>query len=152
MQEFITDPTVYLWLKALHLIAVMSWMAGLLYLPRLYVYHVKAVRGSELSETLKVMERRLLRFIMNPAMIITWILGLAMLIGNAQFLMVGQGWMHAKLLLVILLSGVHGMLSKFRKDFESDQNTQSEKFYRILNEAPTALMIIIVILAVVEPF
>jgi len=152
MTEFITDPTVYLWIKALHLIAVISWMAGMLYLPRLFVYHVSAAKGSELSETLKTMERRLLRYIMTPAMIVTWVLGLIMLIGNFEFLMTGQGWMHAKLLLVILMSGVHGMFSKFRKDFETDNNQKSEKFYRLINEAPTVLMIIIVILAVVEPF
>lgn len=152
MQEFITDPTVYLWVKSLHIIAVIAWMAGMLYLPRLFVYHVKATKGSELSETLKIMERRLMRFIINPAMIVTWILGLTMLIANFEFLMSGQGWMHVKLLLVFLMSGVHGMLSKFRKDFERDENTKSEKFYRILNEGPTILMILIVILAVVEPF
>jgi len=150
MGQFILD--YYDWFKAFHLIAVMSWMAGLLYLPRLYVYHVSAKKSSDLSETLKTMERRLLRFIMNPAMIITWILGLALLLSNFEFLMSGQGWMHAKLLLVILMSGVHGMLSKFRKDFERDDNQKSEKFYRVLNEAPTVLMIAIVILAVAEPF
>ncbi len=140
----------YLWIKSLHLIAVMSWMAGMLYLPRLYVYHVRATKGSELSETLKEMERKLLRFIMNPAMIITWIFGLMMIWANPTLMQ--QGWMHGKLLLVILMSVLHMVFSKWRKNFAADENTKSEKFYRWWNEAPTLLMVIIVILAVAEPF
>ena len=141
----------YLWIKAIHLIAVMSWVAGLLYLPRLYVYHVKAAKGSELSETLKIMERRLLRFIMNPAMIVTWILGLTMIAVNTS-VMTSGGWMHAKMLLVVLMSATHMAMAVWRKKFERDENTKSEKFYRVWNEVPTVLMIIIVILVIVKPF
>lgn len=148
MQEFILNN--YLWFKAFHLIAVISWMAGMLYLPRLFVYHVNAKKGSDLSETLKVMERRLLRFIMNPAMIITWALGLLLIWSNGALM--EQGWMHAKLTLVILMSVLHMVFSKWRKNFAADQNTKTAKFYKIWNEAPTLLMIIIVILVVVQPF
>lgn len=149
MQDLIMNN--YNWFKALHIIAVMSWMAGMLYLPRLFVYHVDAKKGSDLSETLKTMERRLLRYIINPAMIVTWVLGLLMLWANWDFIMSGA-WMHAKLTLVILLSAVHGMFSKWRKSFERDENVKSAKFFRIWNEAPTVIMILVVILAVVEPF
>lgn len=141
----------YEWFKALHLIAVISWMAGMLYLPRLYVYHAGAEVGSELSETLKVMERRLLRFIMNPALILTWAFAILMIAANSETLM-AQGWIHVKLTLVIALSGIHGVFSKWRKVFERDENIKSAKFYKIWNEVPTILMIIIVILAVVKPF
>jgi protoporphyrinogen IX oxidase len=149
MQDFLT--THYLWFKALHLIAVISWMAGIFYLPRLYVYHADAEKGSELSETLKIMERKLLRIIMNPAMIAAWILGLLMLHANAE-LMAGQGWMHAKLLLVLGMSGFHGYLAYTRKVFLRDGNRKPHGFYRKINEIPTLLMIAIVILAVVKPF
>jgi putative membrane protein len=149
MSDFILSN--YEWFKALHIIAVISWMAGMLYLPRLYVYHAGAEVGSELSETLKIMERRLLRFIMNPALILTWIFAILMIIANADSLM-AQGWIHVKLTLVIALSGIHGVFSKWRKVFERDENTKSAKFYKIWNEAPTVMMIIIVILAVVKPF
>lgn len=149
MQDFLL--TYYDWLRAFHLIAVMSWMAGMLYLPRLFVYHAEAKAGSDQSETFKIMERRLFRFIMNPAMMMSWVFGLAMLYANPA-LMEGQGWMHAKLLFVVLMSGVHGVLSKCVKRFANDENEKSSKYYRILNEVPTVLMIGIVILAVVEPF
>lgn len=149
MQEFLSMN--YEWLRALHIISVIAWMAGLLYLPRLFVYHAKAEKGSELSETLKIMEKRLLRFIMNPAMIVSWILGLTMLYANPG-MMEGQGWMHLKLTLVIVLSGIHGFMAKHRKTFERDENEKSDKYFRVLNEVPTALMIIIVISAVVQPF
>lgn len=148
MQDFILNN--YLWFKSLHLIAVISWMAGMLYLPRLFVYHVGAKKGSDLSETLKVMERRLLRFIMNPAMIITWIIGLLLLWSNPAIM--EQGWMHAKLTLVILMSILHMVFSKWRKTFAADQNKKSAKFYKIWNEGPTVLMIIIVVLVLVKPF
>lgn len=148
MQDFIL--THYLWFKSFHIIAFVAWMAGLLYLPRLFVYHVGAKKGSDLSETLKVMEHRLLRFIMNPAMIVTWVIGLTMLYGNSALM--EQGWMHAKLTLVILLSVLHMMFAKWRKTFAADQNVRDAKFYKIWNEGPTVLMIIIVILAVAEPF
>ncbi len=141
----------YLYLKAFHIIAVIAWMAGLLYLPRLFVYHAEAEVGSPVSETFKVMERRLLRIIMTPAMIVAWGLGLTMLWVNPGIL-VGQGWMHGKLLLVVLMSGAHGMQSKWRREFEADKNTRPAGFYRIMNEVPTAFMILIVLLAVVKPF
>ncbi len=149
MQDFLTAH--YLWLKSFHLIAMISWMAGIFYLPRLYVYHAEAEKGSELSETFKIMERKLLKIIMNPAMIATWVLGLLMLHANPE-IMSGQGWMHAKLTLVLLMSGFHGYLARTRKVFLRDENKKSHKFYRKINEVPTLLMIAIVILAVTKPF
>lgn len=141
---------MYEWLKALHLIAVIAWMAGMLYLPRLFVYHAAAAHGSELSETFKVMEQRLLRLIMNPAMIATFILGIWMLAENPALLR--EPFMHAKLTLVLLMTGVHGWLAKLLRDFAADANRHSQKFYRVLNEVPTVLMIGIVILIIVRPF
>ena len=138
-----------LWAKALHVIAVMSWMAGLLYLPRLFVYHVDAEVGSELSETLKVMERRLLRIIMTPAMIVAWIAGL--LIGYAQNLLF-EPWFMVKFVAVVLLSAAHMGMAKYRRDFEVDLRLRSAKFFRIYNEVPTLLMILVVGLVVVRPF
>ena len=149
MTDFILNH--YNWVKALHVIAVMAWMAGLLYLPRLFVYHAGAAAGSELSETLKIMERRLLRYIMNPAMIAAWIFGGLMLWANWGGLM-AQGWMHAKLTAVILMTIVHHLYARWRKEFAADANTRPAKFYKIWNEVPTALMILIVIFAVAEPF
>lgn len=142
----------YSYVKAFHLIAVISWLAGMLYLPRLYVYHVAATPGSELSETLKVMEHRLLRYIINPAMGATWILGLILIFAFDIIDFSTDIWLHVKLMLVVALSAFHGMLSKWRKEFAADQNTRSAKFYRIANEVPTILMIIIVILVIVKPF
>ncbi len=143
---------LYLYVKALHVIAVIAWMAGMLYLPRLYVYHVGAKPGSELSETLKVMERRLLRVIINPAMIATWILGLTLIFGFNVIDLATAGWLHVKIALVILLSVFHMMLSRWRRDFAADRNAKSARFYRIANEIPTLLLIFIVILVVVKPF
>jgi len=137
------------WLKAFHIIAVIAWMAGMLYLPRLFVYHSAADVGSIQSETFKVMERRLLRAIMTPAMIATWLLGLWLAYQGGWF---KAPWLHAKFLLVFLLSGVHGMLSRYVKDFAADKRRKSAKFFRIINEVPTVLMILIVILVVVKPF
>ena len=141
----------YLWIKALHIISVIAWMAGLLYLPRLFVYHAEAVAGSELSETLKIMERRLLKFIMNPAMISSFVFGgvLVMNLGAGAW---DQGWLHAKLLFVIGLAAAHMAMGRWRRDFVEDKNIRTGKFYRILNEVPTVLMIGIVILVVVQPF
>ncbi|MQP66691.1 protoporphyrinogen oxidase HemJ [Niveispirillum sp. SYP-B3756] len=141
----------YLWIKALHVISVIAWMAAQLYLPRLFVYHCEAPAGSPQSETFKVMERRLLKAIMNPAMIATWIFGIGMIALNPDLLK-GQGWLHAKLTLVLVLSGVHGVLSKYVRVFAKDANTKPQKFFRILNEVPTLLMIGIVILVIVRPF
>ena len=138
-----------LWLKAFHIIAVIAWMAGMLYLPRLMVYHCEAEPGSKQSETFKVMERRLLRIIINPAMIASWVLGLWLAWRGGYFL---AGWLHLKLILALAMSGLHGLLARWVKDFAADRNTRSQKFYRIMNEFPTLLMIVIVILAVVKPF
>jgi putative membrane protein len=140
---------MYLWLKAFHIIAVISWMAGMLYLPRLFVYHCEAETGSRQSETFKTMEHRLLRFIMTPAMIVTWGLGLWLAWVGGLFT---TPWLHAKLALVILMSGAHGMMSRFVKDFAADSNRKSQKFYRIFNEVPTVLMILVVLLAVLKPW
>ena len=139
----------YLWLKALHLIAVMSWMAGLLYLPRLFVYHAIVEPGSVRAQTFKLMERRLLKAIMNPAMIVSWGLGLWMLHQNPSLLV--MPWMWVKLACVVLMTACHMVFARMRKMLEADQ-ALSEKAYRIWNEGPTILMIIIVIMAVVEPF
>jgi protoporphyrinogen IX oxidase len=140
---------LYLWLKAFHVIAVISWMAGMLYLPRLFVYHCDAEVGSRQSETFKVMERRLLRAIINPAMIAAWVLGL-WLAWNGGFLK--AGWLHGKLLLVLILSGMHGLLTRCVREFAEDRNVRSQKFYRVVNEVPAVLMIGIVILVIVKPF
>ena len=137
------------WVLVLHIISVISWMAGLLYLPRLFIYHVEAKRGSELSETFKTMERRLLRAIMTPAMIASWVFGLWLAYIIEAF---SEGWFHGKLLLVILMSVAHMAMARWRKDFEKDNNVRSAKYFRIANEVPTLLMIAIVVLVVVKPF
>lgn len=142
----------YLWFKSLHVIAVIAWMAGLLYLPRLFVYHADAPKGSALSETFKIMEYRLLRYIMAPASIATWVFGGLMLYANWDGIMQGAGWMHAKLLLVVLMTGLHHVFAKWRKVFARNENARPAKFYRVWNEAPTVLMIAIVILVIVKPF
>ena len=143
-----------LWVKALHVIAVIAWMAGMLYLPRLFVYHCAAETGSVQSETFKVMEQRLLRGIINPAMIATWVLGLwlAWLGPDSRYGWFASGWLWAKIILVLALSAVHGLLARWRKDFAQDRNRHSHKFYRIINEVPTVLMILIVLLVVLKPF
>jgi protoporphyrinogen IX oxidase len=140
---------LYLWLKALHVVAVIAWMAGMLYLPRLFVYHCDAPRGSIQSETFKIMERRLLKAIINPAMGATWVLGLILVWQGGW---IASGWLHAKLALVIAMSGLHGVLSRRLKEFAADANTRPARYYRILNEVPTVLMIGIVILVIVKPF
>jgi len=140
---------IYELLKAFHIIAVISWMAGMLYLPRLFVYHCDAEPGSKQSETFKVMEHRLLRYIINPAMMVAWVLGLWLAYESGFY---KSGWFHAKLALVLVLSGLHGWLSRWRKDFAVDRNRHSQKFYRIINEVPTILMALIVLLVVLKPF
>lgn len=140
---------MYLWIKALHVIAVISWMAGMLYLPRLFVYHCDAPAGSQQSETFKIMERRLLRAIMNPAMIVVWLSGIAIAFSGDW---VRAPWLHGKLVLVLLLSGVHGFLARCVKDFAADANRRSSGFFRVLNEVPTVFLIGVVILVVVKPF
>ena len=140
---------LYLWLKAFHVIAVIAWMAGMLYLPRLFVYHCEAPKGSIQSETFKIMERRLLKAIINPAMIVTWVLGLYLVWDGGWYT---SGWMHAKFALVLIMSGLHGVYVRRLKEFAADKNTRPAKYYRILNEVPTVLMIGIVILVIVKPF
>ena len=140
---------MYKWLLAFHIIAVIAWMAGLLYLPRLFVYHCDADVGSMQSETFKVMERRLLKAIINPAMIVTWLLGLWLAWKGGWF---AAPWLHVKLTLLLGMMGVHGILSKYVREFAADKRRKSSKFFRILNEIPTVLLIFIVILAVVKPF
>ena len=143
------------WVKALHIISVISWMAGLLYLPRLFVYHADAEIGSELSETFKIMERRLYRAIMTPAMIATWIFGLWMIFGYSTVSWDwtdGWGWVWIKGGLVILLSGFHSSLGRYLQDFKNDKNTKSNRFFRLINEVPTLIMIAIVIFVIVRPF
>jgi putative membrane protein len=139
------------YIKAFHVIAIIAWMAGLLYLPRLFVYHAGSVKGSEPSETLKVMEKRLLRYVTTPAMIASWIFGLVLAFSGVIDWK-ADGWFHAKLALVILLSAFHGACAKWTKDFALDRNRQDARFYRIMNEVPTLLMIGIVILVIVRPF
>lgn len=142
------DGSAYFWLKGFHIIAVIAWMAGLLYLPRLFVYHADAEPGSEFSEKLKIMERRLFKAIMNPAMIVSLLLGGALL-AYQDF---SDGWLHVKLVCIVGLMIMHMLMGKWRKDFETDKNERGHKFYRIANEVPTVLMIIIVLMAVVKPF
>jgi protoporphyrinogen IX oxidase len=145
---------MYQWIKAFHIIAVIAWMAGMLYLPRLFVYHCAAEKGSVQSETFKIMERRLLRAIINPAMIATWLLGLwlAWHGPDSRYGWFASGWLLAKLVLVLALSALHGFFARWVKDFAADRNRHSQKFYRIINEVPTLIMIGIVILVVVKPF
>jgi putative membrane protein len=140
---------IYLWLKALHVIAVIAWMAGILYLPRLFVYHAMQVPGSEVSETFKVMERRLLRYIMNPAMMVSLLLGGWLIIINPDLL--EESWMQFKILALVIMTGVHASLSRWRRFFAIDKNTFSPGFFKVINEVPTVLMITIVLLAVVKP-
>jgi len=139
----------YPWIKAVHLIAAIAWMAGMLYLPRLFVYHCAAEPGSQQSETFKVMERRLLKAIINPAMIATWVLGLWLAWSVGWW---ASGWFHAKLALVLALSAIHGLFAKWARDFAADRNRRPARFYRWVNELPTILMIGIVILVIAKPF
>jgi putative membrane protein len=140
---------MYLWIKAFHIIAVIAWMAGMFYLPRLFVYHCEAEPGSKQSETFKMMERRLLKIIINPAMIAAWLLGLLLIWLGGWY---AAGWLHAKLALALAMSALHGFYVRWMKDFAADRNHRTAKFYRLVNEIPTLLLIGIVILAVVKPF
>ncbi|TPJ34904.1 protoporphyrinogen oxidase HemJ [Mesorhizobium sp. B2-8-3] len=146
---FVAGDGFYPWAKAIHVIAVIAWMAGMLYLPRLFVYHVDAEKGSVQSETFKVMERRLLRGIINPAMVVTWVFGLWLAWKGFGF---QGGWLHAKIALVLALSGLHGYLAAAVRKFAEDKNEKSARHWRIVNEIPTLLMIVIVILVIVKPF
>ena len=140
----------YYWLLSFHIISVISWMAGMFYLPRLYVYHTRLESGSDASEMFKEMERKLLRYIINPAMSATWIFGLALSFGQDSWN--AGGWFYIKFSAVIILSGFHGYLSKWRKEFLRDENTHTEKYFRMMNEVPTVLMIIIVFMVFLKPF
>ena len=143
---------LYPWTKALHVIAIISWRAAMFYLPRLYVYHCETRRGSEASERFKVMEAKLLRLIMNPAMIATWVLGILLVLTPGVVDLAHDGWIHVKLLGVLLLSGFHGAASKWRRQFLEDRNTRPARFYRIANEVPTVLVVVIVVMVIVKPF
>lgn len=140
---------MYEWIKALHVISVIAWMAGMLYLPRLFVYHCEAEIGSKQSETFKVMERRLLKGIINPAMMVAWIAGLWLMWQGGWYV---AHWFHVKFALVLALSGLHGFFSRWVRAFANDANPHSQKFYRIINEVPTVVMIGAVILVIVKPF
>lgn len=141
----------YPWIKALHVISVIAWMAGMLYMPRLFVYHCGAAAGSELSETLKIMERRLLRAIINPAMIAAFVFG-GLLLATPGLIDWSDGWVWVKASAVLAMSGMHGFLARWRKDFEADRNGRPARFYRIANEVPTLLMIAIVFMVIAKPF
>jgi putative membrane protein len=141
---------LYNWVKALHVISIIAWMAGLLYMPRLFVYHCAVPAGSDASETFKMMERRLLRAIMNPAMIASYVFGIWMLVLNPGWFQ--MGWIHAKLLFVVLLTVSHMLMARWRREFAENRNTRPQRFFRIANEVPTLLMIGIVIFVVVNPF
>ncbi len=147
MQAYLLD--YYPWIKALHILSVIAWMAGMLYLPRLFVYHTEVPSRSPESERFKIMERRLLRGIINPAMIATWVFGLLLATALDAW---SLGWFQVKGVLLLAMVGVHGALARWRKDFAEDRNTHSARFYRLLNEVPTLLLIGIVILVVVKPF
>jgi protoporphyrinogen IX oxidase len=138
-----------LWVKALHVISVIAWMAGMLYLPRLFVYHAAAAKESETSETFKIMERRLLKAIVNPSMLLVFATGFVLLYLTEDW---RDGWWQAKIILVLGLAGLHGFFARCVRTFAQDANERSARFYRILNEAPTILMVLIVVLAVVKPF
>lgn len=139
----------YDWIKALHVIAIISWMTGMLYLPRLFVYHCSAENGSVQSETFKVMEHRLLRVIVNPAMVFAWVTGLWLAWQSGFY---KHGWFHAKFLAVVLLSAAHGYLSAATRAFAEDRNTKGDRHWRLVNEVPTLLMIGIIVLVIVKPF
>jgi putative membrane protein len=141
----------YLWTKSLHVISLIAWMAAIFYMPRLFVYHCDARPGSAESERFKIMEYRLFKQIMNPAMIATWLFGILLVLtpGVVDW---AAGWWHVKLFCVILMTGFHGAMSRWRKDFLADSNRRSHKFYRIANEIPTVLMVAIVIMVIVKPF
>lgn len=146
---YVAGPAAYDWLKALHVIAIISWMAGMLYLPRLFIYHCDAEKGSKQSETFKVMEQRLLKVIINPAMVISWVLGLWLMWRSGFW---KSPWMHAKLLAVVALSATHGYFSAAVRDFAEDRNIKPASHWRLMNEVPTVLMIVVVVLVIVKPW
>ena len=143
---------VYPWVKSFHVIALIAWMAGIFYLPRLYVYHCKLVRGSVESERFKVMERRLLKQIMIPAMLATWVFGVTLVLTPGIVDWSGFNWWYVKLVMVLLMTGFQGAAGKWRRQFLEDRNQKPERFYRVANEVPTVLMVITVIMVVAKPF
>lgn len=148
MAEFLAG--VYLWIKGLHIIAIIAWMAGMMYLPRLFVYHHQSEKGGEAEAMFVVMERRLLKGIINPSMIAVWVLGLVMLYASPGTL--SSGWFHVKLAAVLVISGIHGFYAASTRKFAAGERPRSEKFWRIMNEAPFILLIVVVFLAVLKPF
>lgn len=140
----------YLWIKALHVIAVIAWMAGMMYLPRLFIYHHQSERGGEAERYFTLMERRLLKGIINPSMGAVWILGILMLISNPA--MISTGWFIVKLAMVLALSGIHGFYAAARKQFEAGERPRTEKFWRIMNEVPFLMLIVIVLMVILKPF
>ncbi len=141
---------IYLWIKAAHLVFVIAWMAGMMYLPRLFVYHHQAEKGGEAERYFIQMQRRLLKGIINPSMVFVWVLGILMLLANPAFL--SQGWFHVKLALVLLISGVHGFYANARRKFEAGERPRTEKFWRVMNEIPFIALIVIVVMVIVKPF
>ena len=148
MAEFLAS--IYLWIKSLHLIAVIAWMAGMMYLPRLFIYHHQVEKGGEAEAKFIVMERRLLKGIINPSMIAVWLLGILMLIASPAIL--SSGWFYVKLTFVLVISGIHGFYAASRRKFEAGERPRTEEFWRITNEAPFILLIGVVFLAVLKPF
>ncbi|MAW81502.1 MAG: TIGR00701 family protein [Parvularcula sp.] len=148
MGEFLSG--AYLWIKSFHLIMVIAWMAGMMYLPRLFVYQHQSEKGGEAERYFIQMQRRLLKGIINPSMILVWVLGILMLIANPAIL--SQGWFHVKLALVVGISAVHGFYASSRRKFEKGERPRTEKFWRIMNEVPFLALIVIVILVIVKPF
>ena len=147
MQEFLAQQ--YLWIKSIHLIFVIAWMAGMMYLPRLFIYHHQSEKGGEAEKYFIQMERRLFKGIINPSMIAVWILGILMLVANQGIL--SSGWFHIKFAAVLIMSGIHGFYSSSRRKFEAGERPKTEKFWRIMNEVPFLLLIIIVIMVIVKP-
>ena len=151
MLDFMT--AAYPWTKSLHVISMVAWMAGLFYLPRLFVYHVESAEpGSVMSETFKVMEYKLYRFIMNPAMIVTFVFGLLLLGTPGLIDWTGEMWIYVKLAAIGVLTWFHHWLGRRRKEFETDANTRDGRAYRIMNEVPTLCLVVIVIMVIVKPF
>jgi len=142
--------SIYLWIKAVHLIAVIAWMAGMMYLPRLFIYHHQSERGGEAEKYFVQMERRLLKGIINPSMAAVWVLGILMLVANQAIL--STGWFGVKLVMVLAMSGIHGYYAAARKKFEAGERPRTEKFWRIMNEVPFVLLIVIVIMVILKPF
>ena len=148
MAEFLGS--IYLWLKSVHLIMVIAWMAGMMYLPRLFVYQHQSEKGGEAERYFIQMQRRLMKGIINPSMVLVWVLGILMLVANPAIL--SAGWFHVKLTIVVIISAIHGFYSSSRRKFEAGERPRTEKFWRIMNEVPFLGLIVIVIMVIVKPF